>query len=62
MTKALTLALVVALASTTAAFAGSSASVPTKKAGKLIVGFDVPAPGFWNGRVSGTTINNPTGF
>src|SRR5262249_19742572 len=60
--KALTLALVVALASTTAAFAGSSASVPTKKPGKLIVGFDVPAPSFWNGRVSGTTIHNPTGF
>jgi polar amino acid transport system substrate-binding protein len=59
--KALTLALVVGLAVTTAAFARSS-SVPTKKAGTLTVGFDVPAPSFWNGRVSGTTIVNPTGF
>lgn len=54
-------ALVVALAAATSAVAGSS-SVPTKKPGKLIVGFDVPAPSFWNGRVSGTTIHNPTGF
>jgi polar amino acid transport system substrate-binding protein len=30
--------------------------------GTLTVGFDVPAPGFWNGRVTGTTIKNPTGF
>jgi len=60
--KALTLALVVALATTTAAFAGSSSSLPTKKPGVLTVGFDVPAPSFWNGRVTGTTIKNPTGF
>jgi polar amino acid transport system substrate-binding protein len=59
--KAIVLALVVALATTTAAFARTSA-VPTKKAGTLTVGFDVPAPGFWNGHVSGTTIRNPTGF
>jgi polar amino acid transport system substrate-binding protein len=62
VTKALTLALVVALAVATAAFAGSSSSPPTKKAGVLTVGFDVPAPGFWNGRATGTTIKNPTGF
>jgi polar amino acid transport system substrate-binding protein len=37
-------------------------SPPTKEDGKLIVGFDLPAPGFWNGRPSGTTIRNPTGF
>jgi polar amino acid transport system substrate-binding protein len=37
-------------------------SPPTKASGKLIVGFDVPAPGFWNGHVTGTTIRNPTGF
>jgi polar amino acid transport system substrate-binding protein len=37
-------------------------SLPTKEPGKLIVGFDVPAPGFWNGHVSGTSISNPTGF
>lgn len=54
-------ALVVALATTTAATAGS-ASLPLKKSGKLIVGFDVPAPGFWNGHVSGTSISHPTGF
>jgi polar amino acid transport system substrate-binding protein len=59
--KAFALALVVGLAATTAAFAGTSA-VPTKKAGQLTVGFDVPAPGFWNGAVSGTTIKNATGF
>jgi polar amino acid transport system substrate-binding protein len=39
-----------------------SASPPTKTPGKLIVGFDVPAPAFWNGRVTGTTIKNPSGF
>jgi len=37
-------------------------AVPTKQAGKLIVGFDVPAPGFWNGHATGTTIKNPSGF
>ncbi len=35
---------------------------PTKEAGKLIVGFDLPAPAFWNGRATGTTIKNPSGF
>lgn len=40
----------------------SSNVAPTKTPGKLIVGFDVPAPAFWNGQVSGTTIANPTGF
>src|SRR5438128_7682533 len=35
---------------------------PTRQAGTLTVGFDVPAPGFWNGRVTGTTIKNGTGF
>src|SRR5437870_8128765 len=34
----------------------------TKKPGKLIVGFDLPAPSFWNGRATGTTIKNPSGF
>jgi polar amino acid transport system substrate-binding protein len=52
---------IAALAVTTAAGAQSLA-VPTKKSGKLIVGFDVPAPGFWNGRATGTTIKNPSGF
>ena len=52
---------ITALAVTSAAGAKPLA-VPTKKAGKLIVGFDVPAPGFWNGRPTGTTIKNPSGF
>jgi polar amino acid transport system substrate-binding protein len=51
----------IALTATAVAVAGSSA-VPTKTPGKLVVGFDVPAPGFWNGRVSGTTIKHPSGF
>jgi polar amino acid transport system substrate-binding protein len=50
-----------ALATTTAADAKPLA-VPTKQPGKLTVGFDVPAPGFWNGRATGTTIKNPSGF
>jgi ABC-type amino acid transport substrate-binding protein len=40
----------------------SSNAVPTKKPGKLTVGFDLPAPSFWNGQASGNTIKNPTGF
>ncbi len=42
--------------------ASAQSAPPTKEPGKLIVGFDVPAPGFWNGRVSGTTLRNPSGF
>jgi polar amino acid transport system substrate-binding protein len=61
VSKVLVVALVATLATATGA-AARPASVPTKHPGKLIVGFDVPAPGFWNGRVSGTTIHNPTGF
>jgi polar amino acid transport system substrate-binding protein len=45
-----------------AAVASAQGSPPTKEEGKLIVGFDLPAPGFWNGRASGTTIKNPSGF
>jgi polar amino acid transport system substrate-binding protein len=44
------------------AASASTRSIPTKTPGTLTVGFDVPAPGFWNGRVTGTTIKNPTGF
>jgi polar amino acid transport system substrate-binding protein len=40
----------------------SSNAVPTKTPGKLVVGFDVPAPSFWNGQVSGTTLKDPSGF
>ena len=39
-----------------------SSAPPTKEQGKLIVGFDLPAPAFWNGRASGTTIKHPSGF
>jgi polar amino acid transport system substrate-binding protein len=59
------LAVILAVVSgvvTTAALAGSAASPPTKKPGVLTVGFDLPAPGFWNGHASGTTIKNPSGF
>jgi polar amino acid transport system substrate-binding protein len=56
------LAVVVTLAATTAAAFAARSSAPTMTAGTLTVGFDVPAPGFWNGRVTGTTIKNPTGF
>jgi polar amino acid transport system substrate-binding protein len=55
------LVLLAALVAATAA-AGERQAVPTKTPGTLVVGFDVPAPGFWNGRVSGTTIRNPSGF
>jgi len=40
----------------------SSNAVPTLTPGKLVVGFDVPAPAFWNGQLSGTTLKNPSGF
>jgi polar amino acid transport system substrate-binding protein len=40
----------------------SNASAPTLTPGKLVVGFDVPAPAFWNGQLSGTTLKNPSGF
>ena len=59
--KGLTVALAVGVTTAATAFAGASA-VPTKHPGKLIVGFDLPAPAFWNGHASGTTIKNPSGF
>jgi polar amino acid transport system substrate-binding protein len=40
----------------------SKAAVPTKTPGKLVVGFDVPAPAFWNGQLSGSTLKHPSGF
>jgi polar amino acid transport system substrate-binding protein len=61
MKRLLVAAGIAALAMTATAGAKPQA-VPTKQAGKLIVGFDVPAPGFWNGRPTGTTIKNPSGF
>jgi polar amino acid transport system substrate-binding protein len=60
--KPLLLVVVVGMALTAAAAFAAPNAVPTKTAGVLTVGFDVPAPGFWNGRVTGTTIKNPTGF
>jgi polar amino acid transport system substrate-binding protein len=56
------LAIVLGLVATTGVAFGAGSAVPTKTAGTLTVGFDVPAPGFWNGRVNGTTITNPSGF
>lgn len=41
---------------------GSTVGIPTLHPGKLTVGFDLPAPAFWNGQASGKTIKNPTGF
>jgi len=38
------------------------ASVPTLQAGKLIVAFGDPAPGFASGTVRGNTITNPRGY
>ena len=40
----------------------SNHAVPTLHPGKLVVGFDLPAPAFWNGQASGKTIVHPTGF
>jgi polar amino acid transport system substrate-binding protein len=40
----------------------SGSAVPTLHPGKLVVGFDLPAPAFWNGQASGNTITNPSGF
>ena len=60
--KRVLLAASIALLAMTATAGARPLAVPTKQAGKLIVGFDVPAPGFWNGHATGTTIRNPTGF
>ena len=60
--KRLLMAACAAALAVTAAASAQSLAVPTKKPGTLVVGFDVPAPGFWNGRVSGTTLKNPSGF
>src|SRR5919197_2656055 len=60
--KRLLVAAAIATLAVTATAGAKPLSVPTKQAGKLSVGFDVPAPGFWNGRATGTTIKNPSGF
>ncbi|HXY16696.1 MAG TPA: ABC transporter substrate-binding protein [Gaiellaceae bacterium] len=59
--KALAAIAVAAAIAATTALAATTAP-PLKTAGQLTVGFDLPAPGFWNGQASGTTIKNPTGF
>ena len=48
--------------SSTPSTTSNSSGPPTLQAGKLVVGFDVPAPAFWNGQLSGTTLKNPSGF
>jgi polar amino acid transport system substrate-binding protein len=40
----------------------NSSAAPTLTTGKLVVGFDVPAPAFWNGQLTGSTLKNPSGF
>jgi polar amino acid transport system substrate-binding protein len=70
--RLLPLLALAALVSTLAACGGGSSSpttttsgaaaVPTVHPNKLVVGFDLPAPAFWNGPASGNTILHPTGF
>ena len=70
MKRLLPLLGVAALTATLAACGGSGAATtttsssapPTLHPGRLVVGFDLPAPAFWNGQASGTTITNPSGF
>ena len=35
---------------------------PLKHPGKVVIGFGLPAPSFWNGQASGNTLKNPSGF
>jgi polar amino acid transport system substrate-binding protein len=59
--KRIALVALATLVASSAAYA-RQAALPTKTPGKLVVGFDLPAPAFWNGRASGNTIVHPTGF
>ena len=59
---ALAAAALAVCAITAVTASAQTTAVPTKQPGKLVVGFDLPAPGFWNGRASGNTIKHPTGF
>jgi polar amino acid transport system substrate-binding protein len=59
---ALAAAALAVCAATAVAASARTQAIPTKQPGKLIVGFDLPAPGFWNGQASGSTIKHPTGF
>jgi polar amino acid transport system substrate-binding protein len=40
----------------------NKAAVPLKHPGKVVVGFGLPAPSFWNGQASGSSLKNPSGF
>lgn len=62
MKRLLFLAVAAACAMAAVSAGAGTTAPPTKKPGVLIVGFDLPAPGFWNGRATGTTIKNPSGF
>jgi polar amino acid transport system substrate-binding protein len=59
---ALAAAALAVCAATAVTASAQTQAVPTKTPGKLVVGFDLPAPGFWNGQASGSTIKHPTGF
>jgi polar amino acid transport system substrate-binding protein len=56
------MAAVAVCAVTAVAASARSSAIPLKHSGQLTVGFDLPAPGFWNGTASGTTIKHPSGF
>ena len=71
MKRLLPLLAVAALVSVLAACGGGkknstttngAGAVPTKTPGKLVVGFGLPAPSFWNGQASGNTLKHPSGF
>jgi len=55
------LAVAAALVAIPAAAARTSAP-PTISSGKLTVAFGDPAPGFWTGKVRGSTVSNPRGY
>jgi polar amino acid transport system substrate-binding protein len=40
----------------------TNAGPPLKTPGKVVIGFGLPAPSFWNGQASGSTLKNPSGF
>ena len=61
MKRFLPLLAVAALVAVPAASA-RPAAVPTLQAGKLIVAFGDPAPGFASGTVRGNTVTNPRGY
>jgi polar amino acid transport system substrate-binding protein len=67
--RLLPLLLAAALVATLAACGGSKKNTtttnggpPLKHPGKVVIGFGLPAPSFWNGQASGNTLKNPSGF